>query len=95
MTNVWGYSHLSFFAPMARIGSQTSPGGGSDPAAAAREFKEMVKALHAAGIEVILDVVYNHTAEGAPATTFNAFHAFSTIRRRLTHATLQPSFLSF
>ena len=39
------------------------PGG---PAAAAREFKQMVKTLHAAGIEVILDVVYNHTVEGVP-----------------------------
>ena len=61
MVNVWGYSHLSFFAPMARFTS-----GGAGPAAAAREFKELVRALHGAGIEVILDVVYNHTAEGAP-----------------------------
>ncbi|KAI7841863.1 hypothetical protein COHA_004392 [Chlorella ohadii] len=59
MVNVWGYSHLNFFAPMSRFGS-----GGQGPAAAAREFKEMVKTLHAAGIEVILDVVYNHTVEG-------------------------------
>jgi len=61
MVNVWGYSHLSFFAPMARFASD-----GAGPAAAAREFKELVRALHGAGIEVILDVVYNHTAEGAP-----------------------------
>merc|ERR1719379_2306773 len=59
MTNVWGYSHISFFAPMSRFGS-----GGEGPIAASREFKTLVKALHAAGIEVILDVVYNHTAEG-------------------------------
>ncbi len=58
MVNV---SHLSFFAPMARFAS-----GGAGPAAAARKFKELVRALHGAGIEVILDVVYNHTAEGAP-----------------------------
>ena len=59
MTNVWGYSHISFFAPMSRFGS-----GGEGPIAASREFKTLVKALHAAGIEVLLDVVYNHTAEG-------------------------------
>ncbi|KAG2441403.1 hypothetical protein HYH02_009991 [Chlamydomonas schloesseri] len=58
MTNVWGYSHINFFAPMSRLGA---PGAG--PEAAAREFKDMVKALHAQGIQVILDVVYNHTAE--------------------------------
>ena len=44
---------------MSRFGS-----GGKGPAAAAREFKQLVKALHGAGIEVILDVVYNHTVEG-------------------------------
>ena len=60
MTNVWGYSHINFFAPMARFAAD---GGG--PLAAAREFKQMVKTLHSAGIEVLLDVVYNHTAEGA------------------------------
>ena len=60
MVNIWGYSHASFFAPMSRFGS-----GGAGPAAAARELKELVRALHGAGIEVILDVVYNHTVEGA------------------------------
>jgi isoamylase len=55
MTNYWGYSTLAFFAPDARF---ATPGG--DPV---REFKAMVKRLHAAGIEVILDVVYNHTCE--------------------------------
>jgi isoamylase len=59
MVNIWGYSHLSFFAPMSRFGSS-----GKGPAAAAKEFKQLVKALHGAGIEVILDVVYNHTVEG-------------------------------
>ena len=58
LVNYWGYSSVSFFAPKASYGAQRAPGG------AAREFKEMVKALHRAGIEVILDVVYNHTAEG-------------------------------
>ena len=54
----WGYNTLSYFAPMARYSSVGDTGG------QVREFKEMVKALHAAGIEVILDVVYNHTCEG-------------------------------
>ncbi|MBV9080653.1 MAG: glycogen debranching protein GlgX, partial [Elusimicrobia bacterium] len=58
LSNYWGYNTLSFFAPNFRYASTSSP---SD---AIREFKQMVRALHAAGIEVILDVVYNHTAEG-------------------------------
>ncbi|GIL56414.1 hypothetical protein Vafri_11724 [Volvox africanus] len=61
MTNVWGYSHINFFAPMSRLASSSAAGRG--PEAVAREFKDMVKSLHAHGIEVILDVVYNHTAE--------------------------------
>ena len=59
LTNYWGYNTLGFFAPDPRFSSNPA-----DPAAAVREFKTMVRALHAAGIEVILDVVYNHTAEG-------------------------------
>ena len=59
MVNIWGYSHINFFAPMSRYAAD-----GAGPAAAAKEFKEMVQQLHKAGIEVILDVVYNHTAEG-------------------------------
>ncbi|XP_021743595.1 isoamylase 3, chloroplastic-like [Chenopodium quinoa] len=59
MINTWGYSTINFFAPMSRY---ASCGGG--PINASLEFKEMVKALHNAGIEVILDVVYNHTNEG-------------------------------
>ncbi|PPR81735.1 hypothetical protein GOBAR_AA38980 [Gossypium barbadense] len=58
MINTWGYSTINFFAPMSRYGS-----GGGGAVSASREFKEMVKALHGAGIEVILDVVYNHTNE--------------------------------
>jgi glycogen operon protein len=53
--NYWGYNTIGFFAPMARYAA------GDDPRT---EFRDMVKALHAAGIEVLLDVVYNHTAEG-------------------------------
>src|SRR3990172_4767278 len=58
LTNYWGYSPLSFFAPHCGYSSC------SDPLAPLHEFRDMVKALHRAGIEVILDVVYNHTAEG-------------------------------
>ena len=58
LSNYWGYSTLSFFAPDIRFASST---GYMDQV---REFKMMVRALHAAGMEVILDVVYNHTAEG-------------------------------
>lgn len=56
--NYWGYSPVNFFAPMNRFASSSEPG------CAGREFKEMVKAFHKNGIEVILDVVFNHTAEG-------------------------------
>ncbi|XP_044511105.1 isoamylase 3, chloroplastic-like [Mangifera indica] len=58
MINTWGYSTINFFSPMSRYAS-----GGGGPCKASWEFKEMVKALHGAGIEVILDVVYNHTNE--------------------------------
>ena len=58
LTNYWGYNSMGFFAPEARYSSTGSQGG------QVREFKAMVRNLHAAGIEVILDVVYNHTAEG-------------------------------
>jgi glycogen operon protein len=58
LSNYWGYAPVSFFAP--HQGYCTS----RDPLAAINEFRDMVKALHRAGIEVILDVVFNHTAEG-------------------------------
>lgn len=57
--NFWGYSSVSFFSPMHRFGSSSIYG------AAAIDFKKMVKELHKNGIEVLLDVVYNHTAEGS------------------------------
>jgi glycogen operon protein len=62
MRNYWGYNSIGFFAPHAAYASARAAG----PFAAVREFKSMVRALHAAGLEVILDVVYNHTAEGEP-----------------------------
>jgi glycogen operon protein len=58
LTNYWGYAPVSFFAPHAGYSAVGDPLGALD------EFRDMVKALHRAGIEVILDVVYNHTAEG-------------------------------
>ena len=57
LTNYWGYNPVSFFAPHSGYSSRRDPLGVLD------EFRDMVKALHKAGIEVILDVVYNHTAE--------------------------------
>ncbi len=58
LTNYWGYNTIAFFAPQAEYSSAGALGG------QVREFKTMVRNLHAAGIEVILDVVYNHTGEG-------------------------------
>lgn len=58
LTNYWGYNTIGFFAPDSRYAAKGILGQ------QVNEFKEMVKALHKAGIEVIIDVVYNHTAEG-------------------------------
>jgi glycogen operon protein len=68
--NYWGYAPVSFFAPHPSYSSRKDPLGAID------EFRDMVKALHRAGIEVILDVVYNHTAEGnheGPTLSFRGF----------------------
>jgi len=56
--NYWGYNSIGYFAPETRYAASSSPGQ------AVNEFKTMVRTMHQAGIEVILDVVYNHTAEG-------------------------------
>jgi glycogen operon protein len=58
LVNYWGYAPVSFFAPHQAYSSRQDPLGAVD------EFRDMVKALHRAGLEVILDVVFNHTAEG-------------------------------
>jgi isoamylase len=58
LSNYWGYNTTNFFSPSAAYSSSGDRGG------QIKEFKTMVKTLHSAGIEVILDVVYNHTAEG-------------------------------
>ncbi|MEO7932490.1 MAG: glycogen debranching protein GlgX [Chthoniobacterales bacterium] len=60
LSNYWGYNTLGFFAPAGKYSSTGTTGG------QIAEFKQMVKNLHAAGLEVILDVVYNHTCEGGP-----------------------------
>ncbi len=77
LSNYWGYNTLAFFAPEPRYASTGSP------VDAVREFKQMVKALHRAGIEVILDVVYNHTAEGnqlGPTLSFRGIDNFAYYR---------------
>jgi glycogen debranching enzyme GlgX len=68
--NYWGYNTIGFFAPHNGYSSSGDRGG------QVREFKEMVRAFHQAGLEVILDVVYNHTAEGwtdGPTLSFRGF----------------------
>ena len=59
LVNYWGYNTLGFFCPDPRLASRRD-----DPSGVADEFRQMVVALHAQGLEVVLDVVYNHTAEG-------------------------------
>jgi len=68
--NYWGYAPVSFFSPHHGYSSRQDPMGPSD------EFRDMVKALHRARIEIILDVVFNHTAEGnhdGPTLSFRGF----------------------
>ncbi len=70
LKNYWGYSTIGFFAPHREYSSNQTPTGPVD------EFRDLVKALHRAGIEVILDVVFNHTAEGnehGPTLSFRGF----------------------
>lgn len=74
LTDYWGYNTIGFFAPHEQYSS-------TEPMHAAQEFKQMVKTLHGAGMEVILDVVYNHTAEGnhlGPTLSFRGIdnHAY-------------------
>jgi isoamylase len=75
LTNYWGYNSIGFFA--------ADPRYFADPARGVQEFKEMVAQLHDAGLEVILDVVYNHTAEGnerGPTLSFKGIDNFSYYR---------------
>lgn len=82
LRNYWGYNTINFFAPAARYSASGDRGGQIG------EFKAMVKALHRAGIEVILDVVYNHTAEGnrmGPTLSFRGID--NSTYYRLVHGT--------
>jgi isoamylase len=63
LTNYWGYNTIGYFAPHSGYSAEARAGR---PAGQVAEFKAMVDALHAAGLEVLLDVVFNHTAEGGP-----------------------------
>jgi isoamylase len=81
LTDYWGYNSISYFAPDLRYSSTGSLGQ------QVTEFKSMVKALHQAGIEVILDVVYNHTAEGSHLGPTLCFRGID----NLSYYRLQPS----
>jgi len=70
LKNYWGYDPISFFALKNAYSSNSSPDG------AVNEFREMVKALHKAGIEIILDMVFNHTAEGNEQGRFYSLKGF-------------------
>ena len=89
LTNYWGYNSLNFFTPHGAYATEESRRQG--PEAILREFKGMVKLLHEAGLEVILDVVYNHTAEegiGGPRTSLRGIDnrvVLPPARRRRVH----------
>ena len=100
LVNYWGYAPVSFFAPHQGYSSRRDPLGPVD------EFRDMVKALHRAGLEVILDVVFNHTAEGdhrGPTLSFRGLDnttyyilesgslALRELQRHRQHAQRQPS----
>ena len=71
LVNYWGYNTLNFFSP--HVGYATAAAQNDGPGAVLREFKGMVRLLHQAGLEVILDVVYNHTAEEGPLGPTSSF----------------------
>ena len=71
LSNYWGYNAIAFFAPHMGYSSD------KDPLGAINEFRDMVKALHKAGISVVLDVVFNHTAEGNHLGPTQSFRGFS------------------
>lgn len=83
LTNYWGYNTLAFFAPHAAYATAEARAAGPD--AVLREVKDMVRSLHAAGIEVLLDVVYNHTSEldmGGPRSSFRGIDNADYYRQR-------------
>ena len=82
LANYWGYNTLNFFTPHAGYASRAAQFGGTG--AVLREFKGMVKLLHEAGLEVVLDVVYNHTSEenpGGPTTSLRGLDNASYYRQ--------------
>jgi glycogen operon protein len=82
LANYWGYNTLNFFTPHAGYASREAQFGGTG--AVLREFKGMVKLLHEAGLEVVLDVVYNHTSEegpGGPTTSLRGLDNASYYRQ--------------
>jgi glycogen operon protein len=87
LVNYWGYNTLSFFTPHAGYATRQAQTGGTG--AVLREFKGMVKLLHEAGLEVVLDVVYNHTAEegvGGPVFSFRGLDNAAYYRQDATGA---------
>jgi isoamylase len=80
LSNYWGYNTTNFFSPSAKYSSSGDRGG------QVKEFKTMVKMLHSAGIEVILDVVYNHTSEGDELGPTLSFRGID----NLTYYRLEP-----
>lgn len=87
LCNFWGYSTVNFFSPMLRFATS------SDPQKAIHEFKTLVKALHQAKIEVILDVVYNHTSEGGDPDHIQSFKGLAPKTYYMTSK--QGEFLNF
>jgi len=82
LSNYWGYNTVNFFSPHSPYATKSAQSLG--PSAVLREFKGMVKLLHEAGLEVVLDVVYNHTAElglGGPRTSFRGIDNSSYYRQ--------------
>jgi glycogen operon protein len=82
LANYWGYNTLNFFTPHAAYASRAAQFGGTG--AVLREFKGMVRLLHEAGLEVVLDVVYNHTSEegpGGPTTSLRGLDNASYYRQ--------------
>jgi isoamylase len=80
LTNYWGYSSIGYFAPDTRFASRAGAVGRQ-----VTEFKSMVQRFHAAGLEVILDVVYNHTAEGSQLGPTLAFRGIDNARYYRPH----------
>jgi isoamylase len=89
LVNYWGYSPVSFFAPHPAYACA------GDPPGALNEFRTMVKQLHRAGIEVILDVVFNHTAEGAAAGPTFCWRGFDNRAYYLLDPANQASYLDY